>query len=131
MHILGSSDVVTDTKSGDFGGKRAVTASSISKSQDITKRRGGAPNVEVNPVAETTKDVDDMANDKTGKREFSRRAETWARDHSTREGYNHEADSDNRPAEDTDAVVAPDANTKIRSRIKPHIGEGEMKNRGV
>jgi len=129
MHILGPGDVVADSKSGDFGGKRSVTASSISSSQDITKRRGGASGMPNNPTESAVKDVDDMVdNDEKG--EFSRQAELWARDHSEGEAFSHEADSENRPAEDTDAVIDPQGK-KTRSRLKPHFGEGDMENRGV
>jgi hypothetical protein len=68
-------DSKSDAVDGNFGGNREVTAN-ISKASDYKSRQGGAPNKKENPVDETSRDIDEMTEAESRKREFSRREET-------------------------------------------------------
>jgi len=130
--VLGPSDSpVSNSKSdmvdGNFGGNREVTAN-ISKSQDYKKPSGGAPNKVENPE-DVSKDIDEMTEVASRKREFSRREETSNRQKSNEAEFIHRTDSDNRPLEDTDAFVPEDDEVKLRrSKNKYHFGSGQYDN---
>ncbi len=116
-------DNVSDMKDQNFGGNREVTTGVQQKEQDYTKSAGGSPNIEENPVSETTRDIDDMANPEARKREFSRRAETQDPSDHNKERF-HEVDNDNKPLEDTSVVLVPD--DKFHGdKLKYHFGEGQ------
>lgn len=110
-------------KNNNFGGNRATTTGKQQKDHDYTSSVGGSVNIKKNPVDDTTKDIDDMANSEARKREFSRRAETQDPADHNKERC-HEASSDNRPLEDTDVTIIPD-DKHIRSKLKGHFGEGQ------
>lgn len=120
------SDNVASTKDANFGGNREYTTGKQVKSQDYTKRDGGAPNVEENPVEGAIRDVDAMTEKEAGKREFSRRAETSATGDHNKEHF-HETDPENRPLEDTDPVLIPD-DKKHGTKLKNNFGDGQYDN---
>lgn len=127
--VLGPNDSpVNDSKSslvdGNFGGNRGIT-SNISKSQDYRKPSGGAPNKIENPK-DVSKDVDEMTEAESRKREFSRREETSNTQESNEAGFISKTDSNNRPLEDTDPFE-PDSDPpkKRRSKNKYHFGDGQ------
>lgn len=113
----------SDMKDQNFGGNREVTTGVQRKAQDYKRPVGGDVNAEENPVDETTRDIDDMTDPKARKREFSRRAETWDRADHNKERF-AESEPDNRPPEDTSAVVVPDEKFH-GDRLKYHFGEGQ------
>jgi len=119
-------DNASDMKDQNFGGNREVTTGVQQKEQDYTKSAGGSPNIEENPVSETTRDIDDMANPEARKREFSRRAETQDPADHNKERFS-ESDSSNRPLEDTDGTTVPDDKHR-RSKLKNHFGAGQYDN---
>ena len=126
--VLGPSDSpVNDSKSsmvdGNFGGNREVT-SNISKSQDYKKPSGGAPNRVENPE-DVSKDIDEMTEAESRKREFSRREETSNRQKSNEADFISKTDSDNRPPEQTDAFEPDSDPPKTRrSKDKYNFGDG-------
>lgn len=126
--VLGPSDSpVNDSKSsmvdGHFGGNRGVS-SNITKSQDYKKPSGGAPNVVKNPE-DVSKDIDEMTEAASRKREFSRREETSNTQKSNEAGFISRTDPDNRPSEETDPFVPDDDPLKIRRTMnKYHFGDG-------
>lgn len=88
MFILGPNDSpINESKSSlthsNFGGRRTVT-SGTGKPEDYTRRNlertvnmaGEIDEKVINPVFDTVKDIDDLADLTARKREFSRRAET-------------------------------------------------------
>lgn len=111
------------TENVNFGINKAHTTGEQQKSQDYLKPSGGSPNTELNPVDETLKDVDDMSNTKTRKREFSRRHETQTTGDHNKERF-HESDFNNRPKEDDSSVIVPD-DKHHGSVLKYHFGEGQ------
>ena len=115
------SDNASDMKDKNFGGNRSTTTGVQQKTQDYKKPVGGSVDIEENPVDDVIRDVDDLSNSKTRKREFSRRAETQDPADHNKERF-HEADTGNRPSEDTDAFI-PD-NKHRRSKLKNQFGEG-------
>jgi hypothetical protein len=127
--ILGPNDSpVQNSKSdgvdGNFGGNREYSQTSDAK--DYTKRAGSAPNKKENPVDKTVKDIDDMADPKARKREFSRREETSNTQKSNEAGFITKSDKDNLPRMDegSDAVQVPEASVPKQHR-KPnqwHLG---------
>lgn len=120
------SDGTSEIKNNNFGGKREYTTGKQVKSQDYTLRDGGSPNVEENPVDDVIRDVDAMTEKESGKREFSRRAETSAAGDHNKEHF-HETDPENRPLEDTDPVLVPD-DKKHGTKLKYHFGNGQYDN---
>lgn len=126
--VLGPSDSpVSSSKSsmvdGNFGGNREVT-SNISKSQDYTKPSGGAPNKIENPE-DVSKDIDEMTEAESRKREFSRREETSNTQKSNEAGFISKTDSDNRPLEQTDPFEPDSDPPKTRrSKDKYNFGDG-------
>lgn len=116
-------DNASDMTDSNFGGNRKVTTGTQRKAQDYKKPTGGNVNAKKNPVDKVTKDIDDMTDAQARKREFSRRAETWDRADHNKERF-AESEPDNRPLEDTSAVVVPD--DKFHGdRLKYHFGEGQ------
>jgi len=113
----------SDSSDGDFGGNRKHTTGVQRKQHDYTKVVGGNCNTKVNPVDKTTRDIDEMTDPSIRKREFSRRAETNNHADLNKEHF-HEADSGNRPSEDTDGTTVPDGKHR-RSKNKNHFGEGQ------
>lgn len=105
----------SDMTDGRFGGHREH--SNVADAKDYTKRSGQAPNKEENPVDETAKDVDEMTEAESRKREFSRRAETQDVQQSNEAGWQNKSDSDNRPRMDegTDTVQVPEV---IEERVR-------------
>lgn len=118
--VSGSQSDITDA---NFGGNREFTTGTQQKQQDYKKSTGGAVNIKENPVDETIKDVDDLSNTETRKREFSRRAETNDRKDHNKEHF-HESDPENRPKERTTPVIVPD-DKKHGSKLPYHFGEGQ------
>jgi len=111
MFILGPSDApVNDSKSDmthtNFGGRRQVTEG-VEKSEDYTRpsleRRanmsGETDEKIFNPVEDATRDIDDLADMSTRKREFSRRAETSTPGDQNKE-YFHVSDLENKPLDE-------------------------------
>lgn len=92
-----------------FGGHREH--SNTAKAQDYTSRTGKAENRKENPVEDTSRDIDEMTEAESRKREFSRREETSNVQASNEAGFITKSDSDNRPRMDegTDAVQVPEA----------------------
>lgn len=115
----------SDATDAGFGGNREVTTGAQRKAQDYKKPNQTSVDVKKNPVDETTRDVDDMADSKARKREFSRRAETNDPADNNKSRF-PEADSSNRPLEDTDAFV-PDSKHH-RSKSKNQFGAGQYDN---
>lgn len=113
----------TDIVDGNFGGNREFTVGTHQKAQDYKKPTGGAVNIKKNPVDETTKDTDDMANAEARKREFSRRAETNDRKDHNKEHF-HKTDPENLPEENTSGVIVPD-DKKHGTKLPYHFGEGQ------
>jgi len=111
------------TKNVNFGINKSYTTGEQQKSQDYLKANGGSPNAKLNPVDETLRDVDDMSNANTRKREFSRRYETQTVGDHNKERF-HESDSNNRPKENDGSVLVPDEKHH-GSNIKYHFGEGQ------
>lgn len=105
----------SDMTDARFGGHREH--SDVADAKDYTSRTGNAPNVKKNPVDTTTKDIDDMTDDKARKREFSRRAETQDVQQSNEADWQTKSDSDNRPRMDegSDGVQVPEA---VEERVR-------------
>ena len=129
-------------KDRKFGGNRKVT-DNVQKDEDYTKpsleRRanmdGDVDEKIINPVEETTKDIDDMNDPEARKREASRRAETstaGAANQYRRSGDADDkiySDPDNRPKQDAreDDMVEPDPEKKHGTRNPWRIGEDHDK----
>ena len=112
----------SELRDGNFGGKRQYTTGKQVKSQDYTSRDGGASNIKENPFEDTAHDIDEMTESESRKREFSRRAEVAdSRDHNKE--HFHKTDPENRPPEDTGAVI-PDEN-RHGTKLKSHFGDGQ------
>jgi len=116
--ILGPSDGQlqdnkSDTSDSNFGGNREYSQTAADK--DYTSRTGNAPNKKENPVDETVRDIDDMANVESRKREFSRRDET-SDTQKNNESVAIQSDSDRRPDEDTDPTKVPEASSLKQGR---------------
>jgi hypothetical protein len=149
MFVMSPNDNPVSDKTGagalkdrKFGGNRKVT-DNVQKTEDYTKpsverranMRGNADEKIVNPVEETTKDIDDMNDDKARKREASRRAETstvGADNQYRRPGDADDkiySDPDNRPRQDNreDDMVEPDPEKKHGTRNPWRIGEDHDK----
>ena len=108
---------------GNFGGNREVT-SNISKSQDYKSPSGGSPNIVENPE-DVAKDIDEMTEAASRKREFSRREETSNTQKSNEAGFITKTDSDNRPPEQTDPFEPDSDPLKLRrSKDKYNFGDG-------
>lgn len=95
------------------------------KSQDYTSRGCGTPNKKENPYEETTRDIDEMTDTASRKREFSRRAETSTAGDHNKEHF-HETDPENRPPEDTTAFI-PDDKKHIK-KMRFQYGSGQYDN---
>lgn len=120
---------ITDSR---FGGNRAVTAD-ISKAFDYTSRQGNAPSIKINPVDETSKDIDEMTEPQSRKREFSRRDETSDVQKSNEADFISQADPDKRPLENTDAFEPDPSDPNFllktrRSKLKGQFGDGQYDN---
>lgn len=115
-------DGANELKDGSFGGNREYTTGKQVKDQDYTGRAGGSPNNKENPVDETAKDIDEMTEPESRKREFSRRAETADRKDHNKEHF-HKTDPENLPLEDTTAFVPDDK--KHGARLRTQYGEGQ------
>ena len=126
--VLGPSDSPvnnskSDTVDGNFGGNRSIS-SDISKSQDYKSPSGGAPNKVENPE-DVSKDIDEMTEADSRKREFSRREETSNTQKSNEAGFIHRTDTANRPLENTDAFEPDSDPPKVpRSKDKYNFGDG-------
>lgn len=112
----------SEMRNGNFGGNRQHTTGKQVKSQDYTSRDGGAPNIKENPFEDTPRDIDEMTESESRKREFSRRAETADRQDHNKEHF-HKTDPENRPPEDT-CVFIPD-NKRHGTKLKAHFGDGQ------
>jgi hypothetical protein len=135
--ILGPSDGqlkdnksdMTDTR---FGGQRKNLSKSVADAKDYTKRTGTAPNKKENPVDETTRDIDDLANEKEKKSEFSYQEDKM----DVQKGNDSvaiQSDSDRRPPEDTDAFTPDPSDPNFlvktrRSKLKNQFGDGQYDN---
>lgn len=118
--ILGPSDgqlkddksMLTDAR---FGGHREH--SQVAADKDYTARTGNAPNKKENPVDETVKDIDEMTESESRKREFSRREETSNVQKSNEADWQIKSDSDNRPRMDegSDGLQVPEI---IEERVR-------------
>ena len=111
--VLGPSDGQlaenkSDMTDGRFGGHREV--SNVANAKDYTARSGDDPQKEENPVDETVRDVDEMTEAESRKREFSRREETSNVQKSNTAEWREQLDSDKRPRMDegSDAVQVPE-----------------------
>ena len=105
----------SDTTDGNFGGNREYSQTSDAK--DYTKRTGNAPNKKENPVDTAIKDIDDMTDPFSRKREFSYQEEEGT----TEADFMIKSDSDNLPRMDegSDAVQVP-ASSTLRQHKKPN-----------
>jgi hypothetical protein len=116
----------SSTIDGDYGGNREFTTGEQRKGQDYKKPTQASVDVEGNPIDKTTKDIDDMADPKARKREFTRRAETMDHSDHNKDRF-PESDTANRPLEDTDVTIVPD-NKHRRSKLKNQFGSGQYDN---
>lgn len=121
-----SDDASSSMQDNNFGGQRQFTTGAQVKEQDYTKKHGGAPNVKRNPVEDAVRDIDAMTETESRKREFSRRAETADHSDHNKEHF-HETDPENRPPEDTSAVLIPD-DKKHGDKLRNHFGSGQYDN---
>lgn len=112
-----------ELRDGNFGGRREHTTGKQVREQDNTKRSLGAPNVKDNPSEETARDIDEMSEPESRKREFSRRAETFDRRDHNKEHF-HKSDPENLPSEDSSNNIIPDSK-KHGDKLKNHFGEGQ------
>lgn len=125
--VLGPTDVKTSTIDGDFGGNRSVSSNNT-KAQDYKKPSGAAPNRKENPQ-DVSKDIDEMTEAESRKREFSRREETSNVQKSNESGFISKTDTDKLPPEDTDAFIPEADLIKLRrSKNKYHFGSGQYNN---
>lgn len=125
--VLGPTDVKTSTKDGDFGGNRSVSSNNT-KAQDYKKPSGAAPNRKENPQ-DVAKDIDEMTEAESRKREFSRRDETSDVQQSNESGFISKTDADKLPPEDTDAFIPEADLIKLRrSKDKHNYGSGQYDN---
>lgn len=113
----------SDIKDQKFGGNRQFTTGIQQKSQDYTRPVGGNSNTEVNPIDSTARDIDDMSDPKARKREFTRRAETADHADHNKDRF-PEASSENRPPENTSAVIIPD-DKPHGDKLKWQFGSGQ------
>jgi len=116
----------SDTSDGNFGGNREYSQTADSK--DYTKRTGIAPDKKENPE-DTLKDIDDMTDPNSRKREFSYQ-EDLSNVQKGNESKATQSDSDRRPSEDTDGFEPDldDPNFKVkrlRSKLKGQFGDGQ------
>jgi hypothetical protein len=118
-------DDVGSMKDSNFGGQRQFTTGKQVRNQDYTKKHCGAPNTKKNPVEDAVRDVDAMTNEETRKREFSRRAETSASGDHNKEHF-HKTDPENRPLEDTTAIIPDDK--KHGDKLRNQFGSGQYDN---
>jgi len=109
----------SDIKDLGFGGNREW--GNTSDDSDYTRRTGDAPNIKENPVDETTRDIDDMADPKARKRDFSIQETAMNTQLGNEASFITKSDSDNRPRMDegSDAVQIPETDTIKRHR-KPN-----------
>ena len=113
----------SDMKDQSFGGNREVTTGQQQKTQDYKRPVCGDVNVEENPIDDVIRDIDDMTDPFARKREFTRRAETSDRKDHNKDRF-PESEPDNRPPEDTRAVIVPD--DKFHGdKLKNHFGQGQ------
>lgn len=117
------SDNASSIKDTSFGGQRQFTKGKQTKDQDYTKKSGGSPNVKENPVDEVVRDIDEMTEPESRKREFSRRAETASHKDHNKEHF-HETDPENRPFEDSSNLIIPDGK-KHGDKLRNQYGEGQ------
>ena len=120
----------SEPTASNYGGHREY--SQVANSKDYTNRTTENPTKKENPVDDTTRDIDDMTDDKARKREFSRREET-SNVQKSNEFNISKSDSDKRPPEDTDPFIPDpdDPNFLIkmrRSKLKGHFGDGQYDN---
>jgi len=108
-------DNKSNTSDARFGGHREH--STVADAEDYTRRTGVAPNKKENPVDDTARDVDEMTEAESRKREFSRREETSNVQKSNEAGWQTKSDSDKRPRMDegSDAVQVPEV---VEERVR-------------
>jgi len=94
----------SDITDSDFGGNRQVTGN-ISETHDYTKSRGGASEIQENPVDETKKDIDDAEVELKLRFQQSNEAD-----------FIIKSDKENLPLEDTDPVIEPSTELPKRHR---------------
>jgi hypothetical protein len=127
--VLGPNDnPLNDSKSstvdGNFGGNREHSKTADAK--DYTKRTGAAPDLKENPVDETSKDIDEMTDPKSRKREFSRREET-SNVQKSNESPATQSDSDHQP-DGSDGVIVPEA-SDLKQQKKANRWQYQSSNR--
>lgn len=122
-----SSDQSTPTDAR-FGGHREH--SSTAKAQDYTRRTGKAENKKENPVEETVRDIDDMANSEERKSEFSYQEKKINVQLNNEADFITASDSDRRPRMDegTDAVQVPEA-SELKQQKKANKWQFDTSNR--
>jgi len=113
----------SDISDSNFGGNRELSAPSNFKGQDYTLRSQFCGDVKNNPIKTVTKDIDDLADSKARKREFSRRAETSAAGDHNKSRFS-ESDPENRPPEGMDVVIIPDEKY-TGTKLKNQFGNGQ------
>jgi hypothetical protein len=122
-----SSDQSTPTDSR-FGGHREH--SKTAKAQDYTSRTGKSENKKENPVEETVRDIDDMANSEERKSEFSYQEKKINVQANNEADFITASDSDRRPRMDegTDAVQVPDT-SELKQQKKANKWQFDTSNR--
>lgn len=100
-------DGKSEPTASNFGGRREQ--SNTAASQDYTSRTGASPNKKENPVDETIRDIDDMTDPMSRKREFSYQDELSDCQKGNEADWRAQSDSDNRPDEEDDPVRIPEA----------------------
>jgi len=113
----------SDSIDGDFGGSRKVTKGRQRKTQDYKKPTETSVDIEESPVDTVTKDIDEMTDSKERKREFSKLADLASPADTNKDRF-VEIGLDNKPHEDTSAVIIPDDKHR-GAKIKGHFGSGQ------
>jgi hypothetical protein len=117
-------DGKSDPTVSNFGGRREH--SNTAASQDYTSRTGAAPDKKENPK-DTAKDIDEMTEAESRKREFTRRDET-SDVQKNNESVAVQSDSDRRPNEETDPVIVPEA-SDLKQQKKANKWQFDSSNR--
>ena len=121
----------SDIKDNRFGGRREISDSVSDK--DYTARTGADQNKKYNPVDETTKDIDTLADPRTRTNEFLYQENKMDAQKGNEANFIIKSDTDNLPNEDTDAfeLDPSDPNFLIkrrRAKAKYHFGDGQYSN---
>lgn len=107
----------SDITHSHFGGNREVSED-ISSGKDYTQRATEKiTSKKENPVDETVRDIDEMTEAESRKREFSRREETSNVQKNNEADWQTKSDADNRPRVDegSDAVQVPEV---VEERVR-------------